>query len=180
MPTPMKQKEYEDAGGQGTGETWSAPLDGTLISEDWMHQHPTEHQMQAQGKRRRIVRSNDPKRDTQPVVQAGTGTNATTPSSPNHAGSTTTQRRSTRRPRKSNFRALHVARANNARKQYSTQRSDGPRPSTPQLLMLPFVVCVPHVTEAAPRHHQPKPRRTKSRVTPIAFPTYGRLKDETQ
>ena len=36
-----------------------------------------------------------------------------------------------------------------ARKQYSTQRSDGPRPSTPQLLTLPFVVRMPHVTEAA-------------------------------
>ena len=49
-----------------------------------------------------------------------------------------------------------------ARKQYSTQRSDGPCPSTPQLLTSPFVVRMPHVTEAASRHHQLQLRRTRS------------------
>ena len=38
-----------------------------------------------------------------------------------------------------------------ARKQYLTQRSDGPRPSTQQLLTSPFVVRMPHVMEAASR-----------------------------
>ena len=40
-------------------------------------------------------------------------------------------------------------RGRSAMKQYSTQRPGGPRPSTPQLLMLPIVVRMPHVTEAA-------------------------------
>ena len=58
------------------------------------------------------------------------------------------------------------------RKQSSTQRSDGPRPCTPQLLTSPFVVRMPHVTEAASRHPH---KRYGPQETPIAFSTYGRL-----
>ena len=119
-------------------------LESSNTSEDRLHQHPEEPQMKNQGERRLTLRDNDrPKRDTQPAVQAGTSTNATSQSSPDHAGTAKKHTR-TCRLRESSPRSLHVAGAevhgSNTRRR---------RPSTLQSPMFPYVVRMPHVTEAA-------------------------------
>ena len=96
-------------------------------SEDRLHQHPAEYQMETRGERRGPARMR-PHRAVQTSREQ----------SPNSSR----------------------GRSRSARKQCSTQRSGGPRPSTPQLPMLPLVVRMPHVTEAASRHLQPRQQRT--------------------
>ena len=117
-----------------------------------LHQHPAAHQMQTQGDGRLTLRDNGrPKRDAQPALQAGNSTNATSQSSSKH--------RCTRRPRESHHRTLHLAGAErSAWKQYSTQRSGGPRLHTTDA----DVTAWPPVMEAASRHLQPRTRNTSA------------------
>ena len=104
-----------------TGGTWSAPPDGTpMPNAHWRAAtqarincinipQNTECKIKANGGSP-CERDNDrPKWDTQPAVQAGTSTNATSQSSPDYAARTAAKHKRTRRPRESNRRTLHVA-----------------------------------------------------------------------
>ena len=177
--THSNEKEKErrlEAGGPGTGGTWSAPPDGTLM--------PNAHWWRA-ATQARIGCINIPQNiKCRLKTNGGSSCEATLDQGgihsqlcklglarmrPHRAVQTTLGGllRNTgahvdlERAIPNSSRGMDKS----ARKQYLTQRSDGPRPSTQQLLTSPFVVRMPHVMEAASRLHQLQLRRTRSTQT---------------
>ena len=116
-----KKGRRPEAGGPGTGGTWSAPPDGTLMPNaqrkrgevaSTSHRTPnaSSRRTEAHLARQRSTHAG------QLDVQLGTSTNATSQGSPNHAGRTAAKYRSTR----SNSITLHVAEVHKS----NTRRSD--------------------------------------------------------
>ena len=136
-----KEKERRpEAGGPGTGGTWSAPPDGTVM--------PNAHWRAAT--QARIGCINIPQNiKSRLKTHGGSRSDLTAQSKPRWEDfcATLVHTLTSREQFPNSSRGMDKG----ARKQYLTQRSDGPRPSTQQLLTSPFVVRMPHVMEAASR-----------------------------
>ena len=187
MPTPMKQKEYEDAGGQGTGETWSAPLDGTpMPNAPWRAatSHRTSNAGSGQAEAHRAKQ------------RSKAGHTASCASWDGHECDHTEQSK----PRWEYYYATQEHTSTSKEQFPSSSRGKGKQcteatldatirwPTSLQTTVVNVTVrclrasrygggATASPTEAA---EDEKHKRHGSRVTPIAFPTCGRLKDETE